>query len=87
MPTNRLFLLLFLAFSFAGLSLPVFAQQVIATIPVGIEPAAAAANTLTNKIYVPNVCGNDPNCASVGTVTVIDGATTNTLSVLSLIHI
>ena len=26
----------------------------------------------TNKIYVANVCGNDPSCSSAGTVTVID---------------
>ena len=36
---------------------------------------------MTNKIYVADWCGNDPNCTSGGTVTVIDGATDNTLSV------
>ena len=35
----------------------------------------------TNKIYVSNDCGNDINCASLGTVTVIDGATLNTTTV------
>src|SRR5664279_6413214 len=38
-------------------------------------------NSMTNKIYVADWCGNDPNCTSGGTVTVIDGATDNTLSV------
>src|ERR1022692_168982 len=81
MHTNRRLLLLFLAFSLAVLSLPVFAQQVIATLPVGSYPQSSAVNSTTNKIYVVNDCGNDPNCASSGTVTVIDGSTNNTLSV------
>jgi len=81
MHTNRRLLLLFLAFSLAVLSLPVFAQQVIATLPVGSYPQSSAVNSTTNKIYVVNYCGNDPNCASSGTVTVIDGPTNNTLSV------
>ena len=35
-----------------------------------------AIDSLTNKIYVANTCGNDPSCTlSTGTVTVIDGAT------------
>jgi DNA-binding beta-propeller fold protein YncE len=41
-------------------------------------------NSVTNQIYVPNACGNDPTCASPyvpGTVTVIDGATDSTTSV------
>jgi DNA-binding beta-propeller fold protein YncE len=78
---RRLFLLLSFAFSFAFLSLPVLAQQVIATVPVGIEPQSAAVNPMTNQIYVPNNCGSDPHCASNGTATVIDGVTNNTLSV------
>jgi DNA-binding beta-propeller fold protein YncE len=57
------------------------AQQVIATLPVGSYPQSSAVNSTTNKIYVVNDCGNDPNCASSGTVTVIDGSTNNTLSV------
>src|ERR1035438_5450484 len=63
MHTNRRLLLLFLAFSLAVLSLPVFAQQVIATLPVGSDPQSSAVNSTTNKIYVANDCGNDPNCA------------------------
>ena len=38
-------------------------------------------DTAANKIYVANTCGNDPNCASPGTVTVIDGATNSTLPI------
>ena len=81
MHTARRLLLLFLAFSFAALALPVFGQRVIATLPVGRGPLSAALNSVTNKIYVADWCGNDPNCTSGGTVTVIDGATDNTLSV------
>jgi YVTN family beta-propeller protein len=81
MHTARRLLLLFLAFIFAALALPVFGQRVIATLPVGRGPLSAAVNSVTNKIYVADWCGNDPNCTSGGTVTVIDGATDNTLSV------
>ncbi len=38
-------------------------------------------DTAANKIYVGNTCGNDPNCASPGTVTVIDGASNSTLPI------
>jgi DNA-binding beta-propeller fold protein YncE len=66
---------------FALLTPPAFAQHVIATVPVGIQPEGSAVNPVTNKIYVTNYCGNDFRCASNGTVTVIDGATNNTVSV------
>ena len=66
---NRL-LLLFLVLC-AVTSLPVFAQRVIATVPVGTKPQAAAVNPVTNQTYVANYCGNDPSCASTGTVSVI----------------
>ena len=52
-----------------------------ATVNVGVRPFGVAVNAVTNKIYVANVCGNDPNCASSGTVTVIDGATNQTATV------
>src|ERR1039458_1343728 len=65
MHTNRRLLLLFLAFTFTVLSLPVFAQQVIATLTVGSYPQGSAVNSITNKIYVVNNCGNDPSCASI----------------------
>ncbi len=42
---------------------------------MGVYPYAVAVNPATNKIYVANNCGNDPNCASAGTVSVIDGVT------------
>ena len=66
---------------FALLTPPAFAQQVIATVPVGLLPEVSAVNPVTNKIYVTNYCGNDPHCYSKGTVTVIDGASNNTVSI------
>src|SRR5664280_2151239 len=74
-------LLLVLIVSFAATGLPAVAQQVIATVPVGIQPGQAAVNPVTNKIYVANLCGDDPNCHSNATVTAIDGVTNNTRSV------
>jgi len=73
--------LLFLAFSFAITSLPALAQKVIAKIPVGMDAGHAAVNSVTNKTYVLNTCGNDPTCASNGTVTVVDGVTFSTQTV------
>jgi YVTN family beta-propeller protein len=80
---NRRSLQLFLAFSFAVTSLPAVAQVAIATVPAGVLDFGLAVNPVTNKIYVANYCGNDPTCASTGTVTVIDGGTlaTQTVSV------
>jgi YVTN family beta-propeller protein len=73
MNTNRRLLLLLLAFSFVILSLPVFAQQVIAAVPVGSGPFAEAVNPVTNKIYVVNEFGHS--------VTVIDGTSFSTTTV------
>ena len=42
------------------------ADQLTATITVGMSPAAAAVNAVTNKIYVAN--------KNTGTLTAIDGA-------------
>jgi DNA-binding beta-propeller fold protein YncE len=81
MQTARRLLLLFLALSFVVLSLPVFAQQVIATVSVGTYPGGVAVNPVTNKIYVTNGICRNPPCSSSGTVTVIDGATDNTTTV------
>jgi YVTN family beta-propeller protein len=65
-----------------GLALPAFAQQVIATVPVGASPYTEALNPVTNKIYVANACGTDPHyCSGYGTVTVINGATLATTGV------
>ena len=81
MHTARRLLFLFLAFNFVVLTLPVFGQRVIATLPVGQGPLSAAVNSGTNKIYVADWCGNSSSCTGGGTVTVIDGATDSTLSV------
>ncbi len=84
MQSVRRALLLVLIVGFAVISLPSLAQQVIATVPVGIQPWGLAVNSITNKIYVANSCDSNPNgsCSGgTGTVTVIDGATDNTLSV------
>ena len=74
----------FLLSLIAVLALPVAAQQVIATVPVGIEPSSGAVNPVTNKIYVPNYCSTYPCNFSNGTVTVIDGATNSVLSVINV---
>jgi YVTN family beta-propeller protein len=81
MPTERRLRLLFLAFSFVVLALPVAAQQVIATVPVGINPTSSAVNPATNRIYVANASCIRLPCPALGTVSVIDGATNNTVSV------
>ena len=60
---------------------PAAAQVVIATVPVGTHPISVAVNPVTNKTYVANICGNDPNCANPGTVTVIDGVTNKTATI------
>ena len=72
--------LLLLLFSFA-LALPSVAQVVIATLPVGQNPGAVAVNSITNKTYVVDPCGDGYDCAQNGTVTVIDGATLSTQTV------
>src|ERR1035441_3027928 len=77
---RRAVYVLILIVSFALLSLPVFAQQVIATVPVGAKPIDVVVNSVTNKIYVVNGWCNDAGC-SPGTVTVIDGASDNTTTV------
>src|SRR5271166_2521023 len=77
MQTPRPALLLQLAFSFLLISQCAVAQPVI-TVTTGFTPVALAINLTTNKIYVANRCGNDPTCASNGTMTVIDGVTNGT---------
>ena len=73
----RHFTLAFLfVFLFAAAILPAAAQTLLATVPVGQDAYYLAANAVTNKIYVVNTCGSDPNCGSgPGTVTVINGLT------------
>ena len=85
MPSARRALhVLILVVSVAVLALPALGQQVIATVPVGVEPGSLAVNSITNKIYVANSCAASPEgyChGGNGIVTVIDGATNNPLSV------
>jgi YVTN family beta-propeller protein len=54
------------------------------SVNVGYEPVAVGVNSQTNKIYVANHCGGDPNCASAGTVSVIDGATNNVVATVNV---
>ena len=57
------------------------------TVNVGVYPVVVAVNSATNKIYVANCCGNDPQLQSLpGTVTVIDGATNNTVATSPLVR-
>ncbi len=72
---------LILALTLVTASLPALAQVVTAILPTGVEPYAAAINPTTNQIYVVNDCGNDATCNSLGTVTVINGASNSTASV------
>ena len=51
----------------------IWADAVVATVPVGAGPGAIAVDSVTNKIYVMNYSGNS--------VTVIDGATNDTTNV------
>ena len=69
------------AITLAVMSFPAFAQVVVATAPTGSAPSAVALNPVTNKTYVANYCGDDPNCQNMGTVTVVDGATNNVTTV------
>lgn len=58
---------------------PVWAQAVVATVPLGgsgAEPQAVAVNPVTNKIYVAGGA-----ITVIGVITVIDGATNTTTSV------
>jgi len=54
MPITRRTLLVLIAFSLAMTSLSGLAQQVIATIPVGVGPVGGAVDPGTNQIYVIN---------------------------------
>ncbi len=76
----RFVLFLLPTISFALTAPLLFAQQVIATIPVGPQPWKVAVNPATNKIYVANYCCN-------ASVSVIDGATNNVTATISLANI
>ncbi len=67
-------------------SLPAAAQVVTATVAAGNAPWAVAVNPVTNQIYIVNYCGNDPQCQSGGTLTVMDGATLATQSLPVGVH-
>ncbi|MGA3054034.1 MAG: YncE family protein [Candidatus Korobacteraceae bacterium] len=73
MPSTRIIRLVFLGISATLMALPSVAQQLIATVPVGLDPYSVAVNTITNKIYVANEYGNS--------VTVIDGGTFSTITI------
>ena len=45
------------------------------------DSEAVAINSLTNKIYVMNMCGNNLYCEAAGTVTIIDGVTNHATTV------
>ena len=81
MPSTRYTPLFFLAFIFLLTALPAAGQKVVAKVTVGITPASVAVNAVTNKIYVANQCGNDPQCRSSATVTVIDGGSLSSMTV------
>ena len=81
MQNSRHIRLLILAVSFVTASLPAVAQVVTATLPAGVNPYSVAVNSVTNKMYAVNNCGNDPACHSLGTVTVINGANNSTATV------
>ncbi len=74
-------LLVLMAVTLAVTSFPAVAQVVVATAPTGVVPVLVAVNPVTNKIYVANYCGSASYCLSKGTVTVLDGATNNTITV------
>jgi len=54
----------------------IFAQRVVASIPVGDFPRGVAVNRLTNRIYVANEFGHfiPPSTETPNTVSVIDGS-------------
>ncbi len=70
-----------LAISLIAAARPAAAQTLIATVPVGVLPGYLIFNPVTNKIYVENICGTDPNCASPGSITVIDGLSNQTANI------
>ena len=73
---------------FTAAALPAAGQVNLGTVPVGLSAFTLAANPATNKIYVANFCGTDPNCdpTSPGTVTVINGLTDETKTVTVGVH-
>ena len=54
------------------------------TVNVGNLPYDVQVNSITNQIYAINNCGDDNNCNSAGTVSVIDGASNNVVATVSV---
>ncbi len=76
MSASRCALWVLLAYSFVLMSLPASAQNLIATVPVGIAPVALAMNPATYKIFAVNWNSNN--------VTVIDGASNSVITNVSV---
>jgi DNA-binding beta-propeller fold protein YncE len=76
-PTKMLMLSL-TVFLLLCLDNSVFAQRIVASVPVGTFPVGVAVNRLTNRVYVANLVGQPlppPLIEAPNTVTVIDGKT------------
>ena len=70
--------------SLGMVALPAAAQTLIGTVPVQNDAFYLAANNVTNKTYVVNTCGTDPNCGgNARTVTVIDGLTNDVTATIT----
>ncbi len=82
----RRFYCLVLFLSLSVVAFPAAAQTMLGTVNVGNDAYYLAANNVTNKVYVVNTCGNDPNCGSnsPATVTVIDGLTHNVTATITV---
>jgi hypothetical protein len=80
MPSNRLRFLL-AALAVAVSPILAAAQAVLTTVAAGQAPWAVAVNSTTNKIYVANKCTDWQHC-TVGSITVIDGSSGNTSTIL-----
>jgi DNA-binding beta-propeller fold protein YncE len=65
-------------------SVPVVAQSVIATVPVGTNPGPSAVNTATNRTYVTNLGCSDWPCSNTGTVSVINGVTNTVVGTVNV---
>jgi len=75
-PSKRILLFVTAAIMLLGIDDSVFAQRIVATIPVGVFPQGVAVNRLTNRIYVANEFGQfiPPFTQIPNTISVIDGA-------------
>ncbi len=69
MSADRCALLKCLLYGVSLFSLPAYSQVVVATLPVGNYPGAAAVNSATNTVYVVNEICSAFICQNPGTVT------------------